>query len=97
MRLGWKFFWLLLVGLALVQSVVTLFPSLVGRASVTQPIAFNHQKHAGQLALPCTTCHQSVETQSFAGLPQTEICMTCHAAYVVAGVVWSFGRSVNEL
>ena len=80
MRLGWKAFWILLAGVALMQVVFTLFPSLVGRASITQPIAFNHQKHAGELSLPCTTCHQSVEAQSFAGLPQTETCVTCHAA-----------------
>ena len=45
-----------------------------------QPIAFNHKKHTGDLSLPCTTCHQSVEAQTFAGLPQTETCVTCHAA-----------------
>ncbi len=80
MRLGWKLLWIVLVGVALVQVLVTFFPSLVGWASITQPIAFNHKKHAGDLSLPCTTCHQSVEAQSFAGLPQAETCVTCHAA-----------------
>ena len=56
------------------------FPILVAGANSSQPIRFNHKKHAGELSLPCTTCHQSVEAQTFAGLPQTETCLTCHAA-----------------
>lgn len=80
MRLGWKLFWLVIVGAALLQIVIGFFPSLTGQSNIAQPIAFNHKKHAGEVGLPCTTCHQYVETQSFAGLPQTETCVTCHAA-----------------
>jgi len=82
MRFVWKVLWLAIIGVALVQIAVTLFPSLapIGRQNLVQPISFNHKKHAGELSLPCTTCHQSVENQTFAGLPQTETCVTCHAA-----------------
>ena len=82
MWLGWKVLWVAIIGVALAQIAVTVFPSLalIGRQNLTQPIVFNHKKHAGELGLPCTTCHQSVEGQTFAGLPQTETCMMCHAA-----------------
>ncbi len=80
MRLGWKLFWLVVFVAAALQVVAMRDPGMLGLASITQPIAFNHKKHAGDLALPCTTCHQTVESQTFAGLPQTDTCMTCHAA-----------------
>jgi hypothetical protein len=31
------------------------------------------------LGLDCRYCHTSVETSSFAGIPPTETCMTCHS------------------
>lgn len=81
MRLPWNIILrFAFIAAALVVIAAPLFPSLIGRANITQPIAFNHKKHASELSLPCTTCHQSVEGQTFAGLPQTETCITCHAA-----------------
>lgn len=46
---------------------------------VQQPIPFSHQHHVGGLGLDCRYCHTSVEQSSFAGLPPTETCMTCHS------------------
>jgi hypothetical protein len=46
---------------------------------VEQPIPFSHAHHAGDDGIDCRYCHTSVERSSFAGLPQTEICMTCHS------------------
>ncbi len=43
-----------------------------------QPIAFNHQLHAGQMGIDCRYCHSGVEKTSFAPLPPTETCMGCH-------------------
>jgi len=48
-------------------------------ATVIQPIAFNHQKHLG-VGLSCDACHQHYAQQTIAGLPNTEVCMACHAA-----------------
>lgn len=43
-----------------------------------QPIAFPHTVHAGQLQMPCTFCHISVDRSRHAGAPPLEICMGCH-------------------
>src|SRR5436853_3388512 len=44
-----------------------------------QPVPFSHQHHVGGLGIDCRYCHTSVESSSFAGIPATEICMTCHS------------------
>ncbi|MFY9530625.1 MAG: cytochrome c3 family protein [Candidatus Acidiferrales bacterium] len=44
-----------------------------------QPVPFSHKHHAGELGIDCRYCHTSVETSSFAGLPPTQTCMSCHS------------------
>lgn len=44
-----------------------------------QPVPFSHKHHAGELGIDCRYCHTSVETSSFAGIPPTQTCMTCHS------------------
>lgn len=44
-----------------------------------QPVPFSHRHHAGELGIDCRYCHSSVEKSSFAGLPPTQTCMTCHS------------------
>jgi hypothetical protein len=44
-----------------------------------QPVPFSHEHHAGGLGIDCRYCHTSVEKSSFAGIPPTETCMTCHS------------------
>ena len=46
---------------------------------VAQPVPFSHKHHVGQLGIDCRYCHNGVETSSSAGLPATEVCMTCHS------------------
>jgi hypothetical protein len=46
---------------------------------VTQPVPFSHQHHVGDLGLDCRYCHTGVETSPVAGVPATEVCMTCHS------------------
>ncbi len=43
-----------------------------------QPVPFSHKHHVG-LGLDCRFCHGSAEESSFAGLPPTKTCMSCHA------------------
>jgi hypothetical protein len=52
--------------------------TLVDRAP-QQPVPFSHEHHVGQLGLDCRYCHNGVETSAAAGLPATEVCMTCHS------------------
>lgn len=44
-----------------------------------QPVPFSHEHHVNGLGIDCRYCHTSVETSSFAGIPPTETCMTCHS------------------
>jgi DNA-directed RNA polymerase subunit RPC12/RpoP len=44
-----------------------------------QPVLFSHKHHVGDDGIDCRYCHHSVEQSSFAGFPDTYICMTCHS------------------
>src|SRR5437588_5549930 len=44
-----------------------------------QPVPFSHEHHAVELGIDCRYCHTSVEKSSFAGLPATQTCMSCHS------------------
>jgi hypothetical protein len=46
---------------------------------VEQPVPFSHEHHVSGLGIDCRYCHTSVEESSFAGIPPTETCMTCHS------------------
>jgi hypothetical protein len=76
--------------LALLLIVVALFAGLltwrwaIGAAfargeAVPQPLPFSHKHHAGEDGIDCRYCHHSVESGAFAGIPATEVCMTCHS------------------
>lgn len=61
------------------------FGSQIGYAP-TQPIAFSHEVHAGQLDIDCQYCHSSVYKAKNAGIPSTNICMNCHN-FVTEGTI----------
>ncbi|HEY1081839.1 MAG TPA: cytochrome c3 family protein [Prosthecobacter sp.] len=44
----------------------------------TQPVAFSHKIHAGQLGLDCRYCHSFVENSSHANVPTNQTCFNCH-------------------
>lgn len=46
---------------------------------VIQPVQFTHEHHVGGLGLDCRYCHFNVERSSFAQVPPTKVCMTCHS------------------
>src|SRR5512140_1306157 len=52
--------------------------NLVG-VTVPQPVPFPHSFHISVVGLDCRYCHDSVEKSSFAGMPPTETCMSCHS------------------
>jgi Cytochrome c7 and related cytochrome c len=67
-----------------------------------QPVPFSHEHHVRGLGLDCRYCHDTVERSSFAGMPATETCMTCHShiwtdAAILAPVRESYrtGRSLQ--
>jgi len=67
--------------------VVSVLLAIVFRADYTtevrvireQPVPFSHKHHVSGLGIDCRYCHTSVETSSFAGIPPTATCMTCHS------------------
>src|SRR5271169_4490557 len=44
-----------------------------------QPVPFSHKHHVSELGIDCRYCHTSVEKSSFAGVPPTQTCMSCHS------------------
>jgi len=44
-----------------------------------QPVPFSHKHHVTDDGIDCRYCHTSVEKSSFAGIPSTQICMSCHS------------------
>src|ERR1700732_1493537 len=54
-----------------------------------QPVPFSHKHHVTDDGIDCRYCHTSVETSSFAGIPATEICMSCHSQ------IWPTLKSLN--
>ncbi len=49
---------------------------------IQQPVAFDHRHHVRDDGVQCVYCHETVETDAFAGYPSTSRCMGCH------GQVW---------
>src|SRR5690349_3612745 len=44
----------------------------------TQPVAFSHRLHAGELGLDCRYCHSYIEVSSHANVPTNQTCYNCH-------------------
>jgi hypothetical protein len=72
-------------GLALVVAVTIAAFAYVRSPWVTgvgnappQPVQFSHKHHVLDDGIDCRYCHTSVETSSFAGMPDTKTCMNCH-------------------
>ena len=71
---------LIIGGLAYALYTVALSPWYTEQnVSREQPVPFSHRHHAGELGIDCRYCHTSVEKSSFAGLPPTQTCMSCHS------------------
>jgi len=44
----------------------------------TQPVAYSHKLHAGNMGMDCLYCHYTVDKAAYAAIPPTEVCMNCH-------------------
>jgi hypothetical protein len=81
------FFRVFLIGLVLSFFVLWGIVYAVYRSPYTtdqhvprsQEVPFSHQHHVAGLGIDCRYCHTSVETSSFAGIPPTHTCMSCHS------------------
>jgi hypothetical protein len=62
----------------------------VGEA-LDQPVPFSHQHHVSGLGIDCRYCHDSVEESSFAGIPPTKTCMSCHSQ------IWTESRMLEPV
>jgi hypothetical protein len=51
-------------------------------------IEFNHRKHVVENEISCETCHLFVADETFSGLPDGDICSSCHAE--------ALGKSAEE-
>lgn len=47
--------------------------------TIPQPVPFPHSIHVAVVGLDCRYCHDTVDRSSFANIPPTETCMTCHS------------------
>ena len=56
-----------------------------------QPVPFSHKHHVADDGIDCRYCHTSVEKSSFAGIPSTHLCMTCHSQ------LWSDARALEPV
>lgn len=46
---------------------------------IEQPVPFSHKHHVKDDGIDCRYCHTTVEKSPSAGMPSTDICMTCHS------------------
>lgn len=67
-----------------------------------QPVPFSHKHHVTDDGIDCRYCHTSVEKTHYAGLPATEICMSCHSQIWTNAAVlepvresWRTGQSLE--
>ena len=76
-----KRFWLLLVIAVLIVGYgVHWFSNafLDQGYAPSQPIAYSHKLHAGELKIDCQYCHFNVSRGKFAGVPPMSVCIGCH-------------------
>jgi hypothetical protein len=72
------------LGAVIVASLLTLAVALAWSArdpvspGPPQPIRFSHRQHTQALELGCTYCHVGADSESAAGMPSAQICMSCH-------------------
>lgn len=69
---------LLLLVIILAGMYMTPYTHRTGVA-LDQPAPFSHKHHAKELGIDCRYCHTGVEDAPYAGIPATEVCMTCHS------------------
>jgi hypothetical protein len=76
---GWSVLFLVIgVPAVLMGWVRSPWTTLEGER-VDQPIAFDHRHHVRDDGIDCRYCHYDAERSAHAGIPDTSLCMGCHA------------------
>lgn len=71
---------LMAVGGLVLMNAVDRSPYVTGvYVPPDQPVPFSHKHHVTQVGIDCRYCHTSVERAAYAGMPATEVCMSCHS------------------
>lgn len=72
--------------LGLIAAVITLAYAVNSGGYVTrqnlirhQEVPFSHRHHVESMGIDCQYCHWMAEESSYAGIPPTHVCMTCHS------------------
>jgi len=52
-------------------------------APIAQPIPFSHKHHVADDGIDCRYCHTAVENSATAGMPSTQVCLSCHSQLFV--------------
>lgn len=68
----------LLLGIGVVVSSLRGIGVNTGYAP-KQPLPFSHERHAGELQIPCQYCHSDVSKGPHASVPSMNTCMNCHS------------------
>ena len=71
-------------GTLAVVGIITISVFARGFGRFSQPIEFNHHKHFVELDIECQFCHQTVEENDVAGIPNIDVCNFCHEEGVVS-------------
>lgn len=75
------------IGLLVVAGVWYYFTPKYTRVGYqpTQPVAYSHALHVGQLGMDCRYCHSFVDQAAHANIPNSQTCNNCHKE---GGVQW---------
>ncbi len=74
----------LVAGLIYAKNVNLNLPGLNQGFAPTQPLAFSHRLHSGDMGIQCLYCHSGAEKGAHAGIPAASTCMNCHR-FVTSG------------
>ena len=66
---------IIIIGVSIYFLVIAAIPPRP--ALVEQPILFNHKRHQ-EKDVECYDCHQFYKKYAVAGIPDTELCYSCH-------------------
>lgn len=90
----------LVIGVVLVSVVVTALVTPPNRRTVgfspSQPLAFSHRQHAGDMHIACQYCHIGTGKTRHAGIPASSTCMNCHRLAAVDSLGVAHLRQLYE-